>query len=121
MTQRSMPTSSGPEEKRDAGLVPISEIDPVVHHPVRLGILTVLANVDEAAFGYLKRTLDLSDGNLSRNLTVLEEAELIQSRKGYEGRRPRTWLRLSARGREALEREVSVLQAMYSWRPGLEP
>jgi DNA-binding MarR family transcriptional regulator len=109
------------EEGRDPSVVPIAEIDPVVHHPVRLGILTVLANVDEAAFGYLKRTLDVSDGNLSRNLTALEEAKLIQSRKGYEGRRPRTWLRITPQGREALERELEVLQAMYSWRPGLEP
>jgi DNA-binding transcriptional ArsR family regulator len=45
---------------------------------VRLGILAVLAEADQADFGYLKETLELSDGNLSRHLRVLEEAGYVR-------------------------------------------
>jgi DNA-binding MarR family transcriptional regulator len=100
--------------------MPIDGLDPVVHHPVRLGILTVLANVDQAAFSYLKQALELTDGNLSRNLSTLEAAGHLASTKGYEGRRPRTWLRITQTGRDALEAEITTLRAMQSWRPPSE-
>ena len=49
-------------------------LDDVVHQRTRLGVLTILAEVDSAAFTYLRDELGLSDGNLSRHLRVLEEA-----------------------------------------------
>lgn len=114
------PATDDPGTELDPSRMPIDGLDPVVHHPVRLGILTVLANVDQAAFSYLKNALKLTDGNLSRNLSVLEGAELVESTKGYEGRRPRTWLRVTQPGRDALDRELTTLRAMQSWRPPVE-
>lgn len=106
-----------PDGDSDPGRLPIDEFDPVVHHPARLGILTVLVNVEEATFGYVKSTLNLTDGNLSRNLTILEDAGLLVVRKGYDGRRPRTWLRITPTGAAALAKEVATLRAMQEWRP----
>jgi DNA-binding PadR family transcriptional regulator len=51
-------------------------------------------------------------GNLSRHLTVLEEAGLVDVEKGYEGRRPRTWVRITKQGRQALAAELDVLAAL---------
>jgi DNA-binding HxlR family transcriptional regulator len=48
-------------------------------------------------------------GNLSRHLTVLEEAGLVQVEKGYQGRRPRTWVRITGSGRAALAAEFAAL------------
>jgi DNA-binding MarR family transcriptional regulator len=80
-----------------------------VHQRHRLGILTITAEAQRADFGYLREALGLTAGNLSRHLTVLEEANLVQVEKGYEGRRPRTWVRITRQGRTALAAELATL------------
>jgi DNA-binding MarR family transcriptional regulator len=91
---------------------PTNGIDETVHQRHRLGILTITAEADRAEFGYLRDALELTPGNLSRHLTVLEEAGLIQVEKGYAGRRPRTWVRITRQGRSALAAELDVLAAL---------
>jgi DNA-binding MarR family transcriptional regulator len=88
---------------------PTNGLDETVHQRHRLGVLTITAEAQRADFGYLRDTLGLTPGNLSRHLTVLEEAGLIQVEKGYEGRRPRTWVRITRDGRAALAAELSAL------------
>lgn len=91
---------------------PTSGIDETVHQRHRLGILTITAEADRAEFGYLRDALDLTPGNLSRHLTVLEGAGLVNVEKGYEGRRPRTWVRITREGRTALAAELDLLAAI---------
>jgi DNA-binding MarR family transcriptional regulator len=93
---------------------PALELDDVVHQRVRLGILAVLAEAKRADFGYLRDALELSDGNLSRHIQVLEEAGLVGVEKGYEGRRPRTWVSATRRGRAALDAELRSLRELIS-------
>lgn len=107
-----------PSEALDpAASLDLGAFDATVHHPVRLGILTVLGAVDQATFSYLKRTLAVTDGNLSRNVTVLEQAGFVEVVKGYEGKRPRTWVRATPAGRDALAAELAALRAMAAWQP----
>ena len=87
-------------------------LDETIHQRVRLGILAVLAEADQADFGYLKETLELSDGNLSRHLRVLEEAGYVRIEKGYRDRRPRTWVRATKSGRRALDAHLKALQEL---------
>ncbi|MGK5675005.1 winged helix-turn-helix domain-containing protein [Micromonospora sp. URMC 106] len=91
---------------------PATVLDDVVHQRVRLGILTVLSETHECRFATLRDELGLTDGNLNRHLRILEQAELLQVIKGYEGRRPCTWLRLTRRGRSALRAEVAALEQL---------
>jgi DNA-binding MarR family transcriptional regulator len=91
---------------------PTEALDEIVHQRTRLGILAVLAEVGRAQFGFLRETLSLSDGNLSRHLTILEEAGYVDIDKGYEGKRPRTWVRITKTGRRALSDEVASLKAL---------
>ncbi len=88
---------------------PTNDLDETVHQRHRLGILTITAEAKSADFGYLREALGLTAGNLSRHLTVLEEAGLIQVTKGYEGRRPRTWVNITRAGRTALAEEIATL------------
>ena len=88
---------------------PTNEIDETVHQRHRLGILTITAEAQRADFGYLREALGLTPGNLSKHLTVLEEAGMIQVEKGYAGRRPRTWVRITRQGRKALAAELAAL------------
>jgi DNA-binding MarR family transcriptional regulator len=93
---------------------PALRLDETVHQRVRLGVLAVLEEAKRADFTYLRDALDLSDGNLSRHIQVLEEAGLINVEKGYEGRRPRTWVSATRRGRAALAAEVKSLRELIS-------
>ena len=91
---------------------PAVSLDDTVHQRVRLGILTMLGETLECAFQTLREELKLTDGNLNRHLRVLEDAGLVRVRKGFEGRRPATWLRLTRAGREALRAEIAALEAI---------
>ena len=95
-------------DERDAH--PALALNDTVHQRVRLAILTVLSESKECTFATLRDGLGLTDGNLNRHLRVLEEAGLLQVIKGYEGRRPCTWLRLTRRGRDALRDEIAALE-----------
>ena len=88
---------------------PTNGIDERVHQRHRLGILTITAEAQRAEFGYLRDALGLTAGNLSKHLAVLEEAGMIQVEKGYAGRRPRTWVRITRSGRAALAAEFTAL------------
>lgn len=76
------------------------ELDRLLHEKARLGLMTsLLAHPEGLVFNELKRLVDLTDGNLSRHLHVLNEAGLIEMVKGFEGRRPQTLCRLTEEGR----------------------
>ena len=91
---------------------PVNGLDDVVHQRARLGILAILNETTKTDFGYLKDSLELTDGNLSRHLTVLEDAKLVDVEKGYEGKRPRTWVKITKLGKKALAYEVEALKTL---------
>jgi DNA-binding MarR family transcriptional regulator len=91
---------------------PVNGLDDVVHQRVRLGILAITQEARRVEFGFLRTTLELTAGNLSQHLTVLENAGLIAIEKGYEGRRARTWIQLTKAGRRALSDEIAALKTL---------
>ena len=86
-----------------AGGHPTTSLNETVHQRHRLGILTITSRARQADFSYLREALGLTSGNLSTHLTVLEDAGLVRVEKGYEGRRPRTWVSIT-RGPRGAER-----------------
>ena len=98
---------------------PTNGLDETVHQRHRLGILTIAAEAESADFGYLRQALDLTAGNLSRHLNVLEDAGLVQVSKGYEGRRPRTWVKITADGKAALTAEITALTELVRRHDGI--
>ena len=91
---------------------PANGLDDVVRQRVRLGILTVAHEARQVEFGFLRTTLDLTAGNLGQHLTVLEKAGLVRIEKGYEGKRPRTWVTLTPAGQTALRDEIAHLKRL---------
>ncbi len=65
-------------------------------------------------FGFLRANLELTAGNLSQHLGVLENAGLITIEKGYEGKRARTWITLTKAGQAALAEEIAQLRRLIS-------
>jgi DNA-binding MarR family transcriptional regulator len=97
---------------------PANGLDDVVHQRVRLGILAVAQQARRVEFTYLRTTLDLTAGNLSQHLTVLDKAGLIAIEKGYEGKRARTWIELTKAGKQALRDEIATLKALIQQLEG---
>jgi DNA-binding MarR family transcriptional regulator len=93
---------------------PVNGLDDVVHQRVRLGILTIAHEARQVEFGFLRTQLELTAGNLSRHLEVLDGAGLIEVEKGYAGKRARTWIRLTDAGQAALADEIARLKQLIS-------
>lgn len=98
-------------ERSEAAPYAYDGLDRIFHEKARLGIVTSLAgNSEGLAFSDLKSLCGLTDGNLSRHLQVLEEAGYVIIEKGYEGKRPYTWCRLSASGRARFSEYLAELE-----------
>jgi DNA-binding HxlR family transcriptional regulator len=86
-------------------------LDRVIHEKARLGILTCLVSYPKGlAFNDLRRLCKLTDGNLSRHLQVLEEAEMVAIEKSFVENRPHTSCRLTPAGRKRYNEYLSVLE-----------
>jgi DNA-binding MarR family transcriptional regulator len=93
---------------------PSNSLDEVVHQRTRLGILTITNEAQRVEFGFLQETLELTAGNLSKHLQVLEVAGLVGIEKGYEARRPKTWVSITRRGVKALQSEIGALKQIVA-------
>jgi DNA-binding transcriptional ArsR family regulator len=104
-------------------------LDRVLNEKARLGIMTSLVTRPEGVlFNELKRLCELTDGNLSRHIDVLQESGLIESWRGADGGRPQTLYRLSQEGRarfvaylEELEQVVRDALPKAARRPERSP
>ncbi len=89
---------------------PRTRLDELVHHPVRFSLMAALAKAEELEFRFVRETLGVSDSVLSRQASTLEDAGYIRIRKGFVGKRPRTWLSLTATGRRTFDKHVQALR-----------
>ncbi|WP_329147929.1 transcriptional regulator [Streptomyces sp. NBC_01456] len=94
------------------GIHPRHGLDEVIHAPVRFSVMATLAAADKAEFGFVRDTVEVSDSVLSRQVTTLEKAGYVAVTKGYVGKRPRTWLALTAEGRAAFAAHCQALRAI---------
>lgn len=94
----------------------MTDIDRVIHEPVRLRILSILTGVDLADFKFLVSTLDLSRGNLSSHMDKLERAGYVDVQKGFNGRVPHTDFRITDGGRKALAEYWVALDQIRDFR-----
>lgn len=95
---------------------PREALDDLLVHGVRFSIVAAVAQACELDFGFVRDTLDVSDSVLSRQVSQLEEAGYVRVRKGYVGKRPRTWLSCTARGKKAFAKHVAALNAIIGER-----
>jgi DNA-binding HxlR family transcriptional regulator len=91
-----------------------AEPDALLHHRMRLGIVSALAGAGALTFVELRALLDTTDGNLSVHARRLEDAGYIACAKSFAERRPRTEYRLAPSGRRALERYLAHMEALIA-------
>jgi DNA-binding transcriptional ArsR family regulator len=85
----------------------------LIHSPTRLSIVAMLAATEWADFAFVRDELALSESALSKQLSTLEAAGYIQTRKRRVGKYPRTSTRLTRAGRAAFAGHVAALQQLF--------
>jgi DNA-binding MarR family transcriptional regulator len=89
--------------------------DEIIHQSTRLRIVAALNTLgarEMLDFGQLKAMLDVTDGNLATHLAALEKAEYVEIAKDFVGKKPRTRVMLTAKGRKALRQHVTFLRSV---------
>ena len=94
-----------------AGRFAYEGLDRVIHERARLSVLTSLITSPKGvSFGDLKQLCSLTDGNLSRHLSVLETAKMVEMVKGHDRNRPQTICRITPSGRKRYLEYLSTLE-----------
>ena len=88
------------------------QIDPHIHAPARLHLVTMLTAVSEVEFATLRDALEVSDSVLSKHVSALAEVGYVRSRKGAREGRRTTWIALTSTGRKALREHVAALRQL---------
>ena len=88
----------------------MKELDPLLHSQLRLAVMSILMNVEEADFVYLRESTESTAGNLSVLLDKLSSAGYISVTKGFVGKKTRTTCRVTEKGRKAFENYVDALK-----------
>lgn len=91
----------------------------LVHEPARLAILTVLSSC-RSDFVSLQRVTGLSKGNLSVQLTNLEQAGLVIITKEIVEKKMRTTVSLSKRGASEIDEYWQTMDAIRARMAGDE-
>ncbi len=92
----------------------MKELNPLLHSQLRLAIMSILMNVEEADFVYLKEKTESTAGNLSVQIDKLSSAGYISVEKGMSGKRPRTSCSVTLEGRKAFEEYVETLKTFLN-------
>ena len=88
----------------------LKKLDPLLHSELRLAIMSILISVEKAEFTFIKERTEATAGNLSVQITKLEEAGYITVEKGFKGKIPQTVCKITKTGIAAFEQYVNDLK-----------
>ena len=92
----------------------MADLDPHIHSPLRLRLMTMLTAVSEAEFATLRDGLQVSDSVLSKHVAALAGVGYVRSRKGVHRNRRTTWISLTSQGRRSLSDYVAELREIIA-------
>lgn len=84
--------------------------DPLLHQAIRSKLMSLLIANDELPFKALKELLDVTDGNLSSHLAKLEKEHYVLIEKTFEGKRPKTVVKIAPVGKKAFDAYIDTLK-----------
>ncbi|MCK9548247.1 MAG: transcriptional regulator [Sphaerochaeta sp.] len=97
------------QDDEESSIFDHRRLDTVLHSRLRLAIVAALAGCQSMDFTSLRDVVGATDGNMTTHLTKLEEAEYISIHKEFVERKPRTSIRLTEKGKEALAAYLATL------------
>lgn len=86
------------------------KLDPLLHSELRLAIMSILADVDDADFSFIKKQTGATSGNLSVQIEKLSTAGYITVEKGFKGKVPCTTCKITDTGSQAFKTYVNALK-----------
>lgn len=89
------------------------DLDPILHNELRLKVMAALDSLADADFVYLKELTKATAGNLSVQITKLEEAGYIKVTRSGEGRGSHTICRITPAGIRALKLYQQALLSYF--------
>ncbi|QUX27397.1 transcriptional regulator [Nocardiopsis akebiae] len=87
---------------------------PILETGPRLAMCALLQSANWVDFATVRDLLGVRDPMVSKHSRTLEDAGLLEVRKGAVGRRPKTWFRLTPVGRTALQSHLAWLTGLGS-------
>jgi len=94
------------------------ELNPILHSQLRLAIVSLLVNVQEADFIFIKEQTNATAGNISVQVNKLKEAGYIDVIKQFKDNYPQTVCRITPAGNEAFDEYVRNLQSYFRVKSG---
>ena len=88
----------------------LKELNPLLHSQLRLAIMSILMNCEEASFVYIKEQTQATAGNLSVQIDKLVSAGYITVEKKFQGKKPLTTCSVTESGKQAFEEYVNTLR-----------
>ncbi|MDO7569639.1 MAG: transcriptional regulator [Flavobacteriaceae bacterium] len=85
-------------------------LDPILHTPLRLAIVSYLMAHSKGSFKELKENTKATSGNISVQLKKLEEAGYLRIEKSFLDNYPLTQVALTKKGIKAFENYVEALK-----------
>jgi len=86
-------------------------LDPLLHSQLRLAVVSLLVSLQQADFSYIREKTGATAGNLSVQLTRLEEAGYIRLVKTFKNNYPCTTVSVTQKGIWAFERYAENLKS----------
>ena len=91
-----------------------TDLDKVIHQPIRTRIMAFLANVKECDYTSLKNSLKLTDGHMSTHMKELLASGYVEMEKSFIENKPRTTYRITKDGKKRFLLYVNALKELVS-------
>lgn len=89
------------------------DLDPILHSQLRLAVMSLLINLKEAEFTFIKEKTNSTAGNLSVQIQKLKDAGYIDVTKKFKDNYPLTTCKVTAKGLKAFDAYVKALQDYF--------
>ncbi|MGC8540825.1 MAG: transcriptional regulator [Phycisphaerae bacterium] len=101
--------------RKEPGRYAYDGLDRVIHEKARLSIVSSLAGqADGLLFNELKEVCALTDGNLSRHISMLQDAAVVEVWKRLRNNRSQTLVRLTPDGRRRFLEYLEQLEQVIA-------
>ena len=95
------------------------KIDRLIHEPSRYNIIAILYVVTRAEYLFVLNQTEMTSGNLTAHVAKLEKAGYLSIQKKFVRKKPKTFLSLTPKGRNAFEVYRENLKKLVNTPAGL--
>ena len=88
------------------------DLDPLIHSPLRLSIISLLVTSDKVEFTHIKEVTSAAAGNISIQIKKLQQAGYIKVEKTFKNNYPKTMLSITRKGAKAFESYVNEMKKL---------